>query len=83
MDFIEAKDEYVVAQRHAQKEYKELLAAGKSPHPAVLDELLDKVTSDFVAVSFAGISDEERESYIETAKKIMDNLKKTTVIGEE
>jgi len=48
-----------------------------------LDELLDKVTSDFVAVSFAGISDEERESYIETAKKIMDNLKKTTVIGEE
>lgn len=48
-----------------------------------LDELLDKVTSDFTAVSFAGISDEERESYIETAKKIMDNLKKTTVIGEE
>ncbi len=48
-----------------------------------LDELLDKVTSDFAAVSFAGISDEERESYIETAKKIMDNLKKTTVIGEE
>ena len=48
-----------------------------------LDELLDKVTSDFAAVSFAGISDEECESYIETAKKIMDNLKKTTVVGEE
>ncbi len=48
-----------------------------------LDELLDKVTSDFAAVSFAGISDEERENYIETARKIMDNLKKTTVVGEE
>lgn len=48
-----------------------------------LDELLDKVTSDFAAVSFAGISDEERESYIETAKKIMENLKKTTMGSEE
>ncbi len=48
-----------------------------------LDELFDKVSADFTAVSFAGISDEERESYIETARKIMENLKKTTVGMEE
>ena len=41
MDFIEAKEEYAAAQRRAQKEYKELLAANKDPNPAVLDELLD------------------------------------------
>lgn len=41
MDFIEAKEEYAVAQRRAQKEYRERLAAGKAPNPAVLDELLD------------------------------------------
>ena len=41
MDFIEAKDEYYAAMRRGQKEQKELLAAGKSPHPAVLDHIID------------------------------------------
>ena len=41
MDFIEAKEEYAAAQRRGQKEYRERLAAGKNPNPAVLDELLD------------------------------------------
>ena len=41
MDFIEAKEEYLSALRRGQKEYKELLAAGKSPYPAVLDQILD------------------------------------------
>ena len=45
MDFIQAKEEYTAAQRRAQKEYKELLAAGKYPHPAVLDELLPDHTA--------------------------------------
>lgn len=45
MDFMQAKEEYTAAQRRAQKEYKELLAAGKYPHPAVLDELLPDHTA--------------------------------------
>ena len=46
MDFVEAKEEYAAALRRAQKEYKEMLAAGKSPHPAVLDDILgDTVNS--------------------------------------
>ena len=40
MDLIEAKEEYAAAVRRGQKEYKELTAAGKSPYPAVLDEIL-------------------------------------------
>ena len=35
-----AMEEFSLAQRQAQKEYKELTAAGKNPHPLVLDELL-------------------------------------------
>ena len=35
-----AVDEYAQALRAGQKEYKELLAAGRPTHPAVLDELL-------------------------------------------
>jgi len=35
-----AADEYAQALRLGQKEYRELLMAGKNPHPAVLDELL-------------------------------------------
>ena len=41
MELMEAKEEYTAAMRRGQKEYKELLAAGKSPNPAVLDQLLD------------------------------------------
>jgi len=45
MDFVEAKEEYSAALRRGQKEYKELLAAGKSPNPAVLDQILDNHTA--------------------------------------
>ena len=48
MDFLEAKEEYTAALRHGQKEYKEMLAAGKSPHPAVLDDLLDESVTNVV-----------------------------------
>ena len=40
MEFMEIQEEYLSAQRRANKEYKELTAAGKSPYPAVLDEIL-------------------------------------------
>lgn len=35
-----AAEEYALALRQGQKEYSELIAAGKSPYPAVLDEIL-------------------------------------------
>ena len=40
MEFLEAKEEYIAAQRRGQKESKEAAAAGRSPHPAVLDDIL-------------------------------------------
>ena len=45
MDLQVAKDEYAQALRSGQKEYKELLAARKPVHPAVLDEILEDNTS--------------------------------------
>ena len=48
MDFLEAKEEYTAALRLGQKEYKEMLAAGMPPHPAVLDELLDDSATNVV-----------------------------------
>ena len=41
MDVLEAKEEYISALRQGQKEYRELVAAGKPAHPSVLDDLLD------------------------------------------
>ena len=41
MDFVEAKEEYLAALHRGQREQKDLLAAGKSPHPAVLDQIID------------------------------------------
>jgi len=43
-----AIDEYSQALRLGQKEYRELLMAGKNPHPAVLDELLPEVSTETV-----------------------------------
>ena len=43
-----ATEEYSQALRQGQKEYRELLMAGKSPHPAVLDEILPENSSDIV-----------------------------------
>ena len=48
MDFLEAKEEYSSALRQGQKEYKEMIAAGKAPHPAVLDDLLDDNAANVV-----------------------------------
>ena len=46
MSIQTAKDEYAQALRQGQKEYKELIAAGKSPFPAVLDEILGDTPTD-------------------------------------
>ena len=43
MNMQAAKDEYVLALRNGQKEYRELVAAGKNPHPLVLEEILPEV----------------------------------------
>ncbi|MGM9578674.1 MAG: BMP family ABC transporter substrate-binding protein, partial [Evtepia sp.] len=43
-----ATEEYSQALRQGQKEYRELLMAGKSPHPAVLDEILPENSTDSV-----------------------------------
>ena len=43
-----AKDEYEQALRRGHKEYKELCAAGKSPHPVVLDEILAEHPADVI-----------------------------------
>ena len=48
MDFQLASDAYTMAQRRGQKEYKEYMAAGLDPHPAVLDEILENQPSDVV-----------------------------------
>ena len=43
-----AIDEYSQALRLGQKEYRELVMAGKEPHPAVLDEILTTVSTETV-----------------------------------
>jgi len=40
MNILEIRDEYRAAQKLGQKECKDLRLRGKSPHPAVLDEIL-------------------------------------------
>ena len=42
MDLQIAKDEYLAALNRGKKEYKELLSAGREPHPAVLDHILEE-----------------------------------------
>ena len=43
-----ANDEYLQALRRGHKEYKELTAAGRSPHPAILDEILEDISANAV-----------------------------------
>ena len=43
-----ARDEYAQALRRGHKEYKELVAAGKPPHPAVLDDILEDHPADVI-----------------------------------
>ena len=45
MSIQAAKEEYALALRNGQKEYRELVAAGKHPHPLVLEEILPEVNS--------------------------------------
>ena len=58
MDYVEAKEEYLSALRRGQKEAKELQAAGKSPHPAVLDQILDSSTASTQVVGLVEIPSE-------------------------
>ena len=44
----EALQEYAQALRLAQKEYRELIMAGKPAHPAVLDEILPEISTESV-----------------------------------
>ena len=43
-----ALEEYDLALKKGQKEYRELVMAGKNPYPVVLDEILPKGTPDVV-----------------------------------
>ncbi len=43
-----AIEEYTQALKQGQKEYRELLMAGKDPHPAVLDEILPDISGGSV-----------------------------------
>ena len=43
-----ALEEYDLALKKGQKEYRELVMAGKNPYPVVLDEILSKGTPDVV-----------------------------------
>ena len=45
MSLQAARDEYAQALRNGQKEYRELVAAGKEPHPVVLEDILPDANS--------------------------------------
>ena len=45
MNLQTAAEEYALALKQGQKEYKELVAAGSDPYPAVLDELLSDISA--------------------------------------
>ena len=48
MDLQIAREEYAAALSRGKKEYKELLSAGREPHPAVLDDILGEQTGNTV-----------------------------------
>ena len=48
MDLQIAREEYLAALSRGKKEYKEFLAAGQNPHPAVLDDILGEETGNSV-----------------------------------
>ena len=48
MDLQIAREEYLAALSRGKKEYKELLSAGQSPHPAVLDDILGEQVGNTV-----------------------------------
>ena len=48
MDLQIAREEYAAALSRGKKEYKELVAAGREPHPAVLDDILGEESANSV-----------------------------------
>ena len=64
MSIQAAKDEYALALRGGQKEYRELVAAGKHPHPLVLEELLPEVNS--LTITDVGLVDVPAQRIIGT-----------------
>ena len=48
MSTMVAREEYRSALRQGQKEYRDLMMRGKSPNPAVLDEILPKISTESV-----------------------------------
>lgn len=48
MDLQQAREEYALALRAGQKEYKALLSEGKDPYPQVLDDILSDHSGDIV-----------------------------------
>ncbi len=59
-----AVDEYIQACRRGQKEYRELIMAGKSPYPPVLDEILPDSVGQ--AIQDVGVLDIPAERIIGT-----------------
>ena len=56
MDILQAREEYSLALKAAQKELKECIAAGREPHPAILDDILSaKKTQTVVDVGLVEI----------------------------
>ena len=70
MQLQQAMEEYSAAQKAAHKELKALTAAGKSPYPAVLDEILDE--RDVTVVQDLGVLDipSDRVIGVKTAGRI-------------
>ena len=59
MNHAEAREEYAQALRLGQREYKELLMSGKSPYPAVLDEILSENTDTAIEVGLVEVPIEQ------------------------
>ena len=62
-----AIDEYALALRQGQKEYRELLMSGRDPHPAVLDEILPEGVGESAAKALVEAYSEKPFDTIEEA----------------
>ena len=50
MSIQTALDEYNLALKQGQKEYRELVMEGRSPYPAVLDDILAMFLLEWMAI---------------------------------
>lgn len=64
MSIQSARDEYLLALKQGQKEYEELIAAGKDPNPAVLDDILPEI--DKLSVKEVGVLEIPTEKIVGT-----------------